>query len=378
MAQPARRRKILLLASSPDDQQRLRLGIECREIEDRLRRTTLRRMFDFHSRWAVRARDLQQSLLEERPTIVHFSGHGAKAGALYLENEFGRSQAVSPEAISKLFEILSRQLHFDCVVLNACYSEIQARAIVQHVPYVVGMSTAISDDAAIEYSVSFYGALGEGMPIAVAHELACNSLELRGLPGNLIPILLVGSSPLPPIDPGKVEQLPREEIASAIQEYKVALDNGVESGSAHFGLGLLYLQLRLYDLALTHFRKAVELEPDFADGYYYVALTMLRGRRPKTLMIQEARAIESQVGAALQLDPRPAKYYFLLAAVRHDYYLSNGLASPLPSPRDLLEVARDKEYDSCEVQRLLNSIILRDEALVAQIRRQPEQGREST
>lgn len=378
MAQAARRRKILLLTSSPDDQQRLRLGTECREIEDRLRRTTLRRMFDLHPRWAVRPRDLQQSLLEERPAIVHFSGHGSKAGELYLENEFGRSQAVSPEALSKLFEILSRHLRFDCVVLNACYSEIQARAIAQHVPYVVGMSTAIRDDAAIQYSVGFYGTLGEGMPIPDAHELACNSLELMSIPDNLIPVLLMGASPLPPTDPEKLGQLSREEIALAIREYKVALDNGVESGNAHFGLGLLYLQLRLHDLALTHFRKTVEHEPDFADGYYYVALTMLRGRRPKTLMIQEIRAIESQVGAALQLDPRPAKYYFLLAAVRYDYYLSNGLSSPLPLPRDLLAMASDKEYDSCEVQRLLDSITLRDEALVAQIRRQPEQGRRAT
>lgn len=371
MAQSIRRRKILVLASNPTDQTQLRLGAESREIEDRLRRTTFRNQFDFRTRWAVRSRDLQQSLLEERPAILHFSGHGSKAGELYLEDELGLSRAVPPGALAKLFEILSRHLRFDCVVLNACYSEVQARAIAQHVPYVIGMSTQIGDDSAIEYAVAFYGALGEGMPVDTAHELACNQVELKGIPGHLIPVLLVGPRPLPPTDPRKLGHLSREEITSAIQEYKVALANGAGDGGAHFGLGLLYFQIGLYDLALKHFRHTVDLEPDYADGYYHVALALLRGRRPKTLMIQEIRAIESQVGAALQLDPRPAKYYLLLAAIRYDYYAANGLTSPSPSYRELLGMVGDKEYDAFEVQRLLDSMILRDEAFVSQIRRQP-------
>jgi tetratricopeptide (TPR) repeat protein len=372
VARPARRKKILLLASAPQNQQPLRLGVECREIEDRLRKTTLRWQFDLRSRWAVRPRDLQQALLEERPEIVHFSGHGSDCGELYLEDDYGNSRAVSTEALSQLFEILTRHIRFDCVVLNACYAEVQARAIARHVPYVIGMSTAITDESAIQYSVAFYGGLGEGMPVEDAHELARNALDLHGSEEHLIPVLLAGAPPLPPTDSDRLGRLSREEIAADVREYKAALDRGVGMGGAHFGLGHLYLQLRLYDLALKHFRQSVGLEPDFADGYYYVALTMLRGKRPKTLMIQEVRAIEAQLCAALQLDPRPAKYYFLLAAVRSDYYLTNGLTSPSPSSRELLAMAREKEYDFPEVERLLDSITLRDEALVSQIRRQSE------
>lgn len=369
MARPIGRKKILMLASNPGNQQSLRLEEEAREIHSCLRRATYRDRFDLRHRWAVRPRDLQQALFEERPAIVHFSGHGSKTGELYLQDQAGRSHPVSPAALSKLFEILSRHLRFDCVVLNACYSEIQAEAIARHVPYVVGMKTAIRDDAAIEYSVGFYGALGAGMPVETAHDSARNLLELQNVPGHLIPILVASSTPLPPTDPEELGRLSREEITSAIQEYKSALVNGVEDGGVYFGLGLLFLQLRLYDTALRNFQRTVDLEPDYADGYYYVALAMLRGRRPQTLMLQEIRAIESRVGAALQLDPRPAKYYFLLAAVRYDYYVCNGLSSPSPSHRELLGMAKDKEYDASEIQRLLDSMILRDEALVSQIRR---------
>jgi hypothetical protein len=43
-------------------------------------------------------------------------------------------------------------------VLNACYSEIQANAIVQHIDYVIGMSQAIGDTAAIKFAMGFYDA----------------------------------------------------------------------------------------------------------------------------------------------------------------------------------------------------------------------------
>ncbi len=60
--------------------------------------------------------------------------------------------------MAQLFELCSDHVH--CVVLNACYSEPQARAIVRHIDYVIGMKQAIGDESAIKFSVGFYDALG--------------------------------------------------------------------------------------------------------------------------------------------------------------------------------------------------------------------------
>ena len=76
-------------------------------------------------------------------------------------------QSISPEALAKLFALVADQV--ECVLLNACYSEIQAKAIVQHIPFVIGMNRAIGDKAAIAFSVGFYKALGANRSIEQDH-----------------------------------------------------------------------------------------------------------------------------------------------------------------------------------------------------------------
>ncbi len=77
-----------------------------------------------------------------------------------------------------------------CVVLNACYSKVQAEAIARHIPHVAGMSQAIDDQAAIVFSTAFYDALGAGENVPFAYEYACSSIQLEGIPEHLIPVLI--------------------------------------------------------------------------------------------------------------------------------------------------------------------------------------------
>ncbi len=65
-------------------------------------------------------------------------------------------------------------------MLNACYSEVQAKAISQYIKYVVGMNTAIGDKAAINFAVAFYDALVAGENVQFAYDLGCSQLvDLR-------------------------------------------------------------------------------------------------------------------------------------------------------------------------------------------------------
>jgi len=80
------------------------------------------------------------------------------------------------------------------VVLNACYSERQAEAIVKHIPHVIGMKKAIGDAAAIEFAVAFYDALGAGKSIEFAYKLACNAIQWAGIPEHLTPVLKLKNS----------------------------------------------------------------------------------------------------------------------------------------------------------------------------------------
>ena len=130
---------------------------------------------------------MQRAILDLSPQIVHFSGHGVGEDGLALEDESGQAKLVSTEAIAGLFELFADQV--ECVLLNACYSEVQAEAIARHIPYVIGMNQAVGDTAAREFAVGFYDALGAGRGIDFAYKYGCNSIRMAGIPEHLTPVL---------------------------------------------------------------------------------------------------------------------------------------------------------------------------------------------
>ena len=178
---------ILILAANPRNTSRLRLDQEVREIDNGLQRARRRDEFVLKQVWAVRRSDFRRAMLDLKPNIVHFCGHGSGEEGIAFEDENGLAKFMSVEALSGFFELFADTV--ECVVLNACYSEVQAEAIAEHIPYVIGMNKAIGDTAAIEFSVAFYDALGAGESIEFAYKLACNAIQLAGLPENLTPVL---------------------------------------------------------------------------------------------------------------------------------------------------------------------------------------------
>ena len=169
---------ILFLSANPKDTDCLRLNEEQREIESGLDRSRYRDNFKFVAKVAVRPRDLQQAMLDHSPQIVHFSGHGAGESGLVLENENGELRFVETEPLANLFKLFKDRV--ECVLLNACYSEEQAKAIVKHIPFVIGMSDAIDDRVAIEFASAFYDALGAGKDVEFAYKIGINAIEIGG------------------------------------------------------------------------------------------------------------------------------------------------------------------------------------------------------
>lgn len=189
-------KKILLLAANPlasasRNTVYLRLQEEEREIKERLRFAGYGST-PIHSVVATRTRDLQQAMVDFNPQIVHFSGHGAGQEGLLFEDVNGQERLVNSEALAGLFRLFAEQV--ECVVLNACYSEVQAQAISQHIKYVIGMSRVIGDKAAIEFSCGFYTALGAGKPYTFAYDLGRNAIQLANFSEHFIPILIESSS----------------------------------------------------------------------------------------------------------------------------------------------------------------------------------------
>ncbi|WP_414588868.1 eIF2A-related protein [Scytonema sp. PCC 10023] len=166
---------ILILAANPEGTSRLQLDKEVREIDEGLRRASKREQFRLEQKWAVRQRDFYRAILDYQPQIVHFSGHGAGVDGIVLGNEADEPAFLNADALASMFKLFATK-GVECVLLNACYSEVQAKAISQHVNYVIGMNRTIGDKAAIAFSVAFYDAIAAGEQMGFAYELGCSVL----------------------------------------------------------------------------------------------------------------------------------------------------------------------------------------------------------
>ncbi len=191
--------KVLFLASDPFKQNPLALDEEIRAITAKIRSAEYRDTLELVSAWAVRPDDLQQLLLQHRPHVVHFSGHGSQAEQLILKDKDGRPKPLSKEALVDLFDVLKDNIRV--VVLNACHSKPQAEATSQVIDCAIGMNTAIGDEAAVVFAAAFYQALGFGRDVRTAFKLGKNALKLEGIPEEQTPELHYRQNA---IDPAKV------------------------------------------------------------------------------------------------------------------------------------------------------------------------------
>jgi hypothetical protein len=185
---------ILFMSANPIGQDALRLGAEARAIKVAIRNA---KRFKFEEHHATQVDDIQALMLEHKPDIVHFAGHGKTSDGLVFEDSMGKAQAVRPEALGMLFRTLKGTR---CVVMNACWSAIQANPIRDAVGCVIGMSSAIGDIAAKRFAEGFYLGLSFGESCKTAFNLGCNKIDLVNLTDTDIPQIQCR----PDVDPAKL------------------------------------------------------------------------------------------------------------------------------------------------------------------------------
>jgi hypothetical protein len=183
---PADRVRILFLGAN-STRAPLDLEREVSRIQQDLRMARERDNLEFRQVWAVTSDTLMQAMLDESPTLVHFAGHGGTEGIL-LRDEVGNPRLVTGDALASLFALFRDTVK--CVVLNACWSEPQARAIRRHVPHVIGTRAEIPDDAALAFSAGFYKAVAAGRDVPFAFEAGKARVHMEGCGGEDLLVLL--------------------------------------------------------------------------------------------------------------------------------------------------------------------------------------------
>ena len=175
--------KILFFAADPlsapayGKAPRLMLDDDVRRIREKVHAAEYRDSLDFDFRLAARTDDLVQALTMVCPQVVHFSGHGGKEGLVLVSADGRHPRKVDAEGLAELFRAFRGDIRL--VVLNACLSLPQARAIADVVGCAIGTRESIPDEAAIAFGSSFYRAIASGSSVQAAFDRANAAMGLE-------------------------------------------------------------------------------------------------------------------------------------------------------------------------------------------------------
>ncbi len=167
---------VLLLFADPTGT--LRLDQEMRAIHQAVRLSEQRDGVKLEARWAARPKDITQAILDTKPSVVHFSGHGTEASGLAFEGDDGEVRVIEPEVLVGLVRAIGQSVRV--IIYNACWSERAAEGMAERVEVAIGMDAPVTDAGAKAFAAGFYRAIGSGESVAAAFEVG--RFELRNTP----------------------------------------------------------------------------------------------------------------------------------------------------------------------------------------------------
>lgn len=165
--------KLLFLLSNPDDNVKLRMDREVKEI-NRVISPVVLHDFDCIQIHAISIEELPGIIIKEKPNILHFSGHG-KQNALCFEDRNGKTKIIDESAIENIFKEVGKFVN--CLVINACNSSTIARKLTNYVPYIISFPDKIEDELVEPFSKTFYEVLSHGQSIESSFNLAKAVIE---------------------------------------------------------------------------------------------------------------------------------------------------------------------------------------------------------
>lgn len=186
----ARPLRILGMVASPQGMAKLDLAGEQARLATALAPLQQHGLVELHWLAGQTWRDLQQALQSGPWHVFHYIGHAqaatiASEGELVLADEAGE---IRPLSASELARLLADQPSLRLVVLNACqsasgneqqpFSSLAARLVQRGLPAVIAMQSAITDEGALEFAQSFYGAVANQWPVDAALSEARKAMSL--------------------------------------------------------------------------------------------------------------------------------------------------------------------------------------------------------
>jgi hypothetical protein len=167
---------VLFLSSNQPGRTWLNIDREVHRVSHAIEESPHRTQLHFRNRPAVQVTDLGPAVDLDRPTVVHFSGHGHRGGRPVLFDQNGLPKDVDPTIFASVFTKSSVEL----VILNACFSRPLAQLLVsQGVRFVAGVEAKVPDEASLAFSEVLYRNLARGSSLENAFQQAVTASKLQ-------------------------------------------------------------------------------------------------------------------------------------------------------------------------------------------------------
>jgi hypothetical protein len=155
----------------------LAYGLEWEELRRSLTLAGQALRIEAVSRFAVSPNTLLDAVTEERPTIVHFSGHCETDGRIALESRDGKPVYLPMDRLCRIIRAVRPVNPVRLVCLNVCHAAAAAEPLTREVDAVVGSPHAVPDELALEFVRRFYFSLARDLPLASALEYGLMQVE---------------------------------------------------------------------------------------------------------------------------------------------------------------------------------------------------------
>jgi len=194
----------------------------------------------------IHSDELPEELTKLQPYIVHITGIANGIEKLILGNSYQKNQ---DELINELFELYSGVVH--CVILSGCHSEQQVREIVQHIEFVITISSDLEETHAVNFLNEFYYQLASEPEIARSYKLGCHLLKKQeNFDSSNLPKLLI-----------KSEEIKHRELEKELKSYTELIEEDQNNVNLWENKARLLIELGHIKEAEEAFERASLLAP---------------------------------------------------------------------------------------------------------------------
>jgi hypothetical protein len=120
--------------------------------------------------------------------------------------------------------------------------------------------------------------------------------------------------------------------------------------------GIKQLRARSYQQATNTLAEVVKADPSIRMATFYLALALMKGRRPKVLNRNEIQALDELLSAVTCGNHADSLFHWFRALIRDDYYNGNGLLCPPPTVQKLVSTALAGNINVSELRELLREL----------------------